>query len=165
MASKASSPVKRAFVTTFKIAVYAAILGLVALIVAVAVAMSELPTYGELIRRDDLGQTIRVRAADGSVLISSGPEFGNWLTYRQIPTVMKDAMIAVEDRRFRYHPGVDPVGILRGIKVSFQRDDKVRGVSTISQQLARNIFLSSSRSYGRKVREGILALALERRFS
>jgi penicillin-binding protein 1A len=151
--------------TTLKVLLYGSILGLVALVVAVAVAMSQLPSYGELIRRDDLGQTIRIRAADGSVLISSGPEFGKWLTYNQIPTVMTDAMIAVEDRRFRYHPGVDPVGVLRGIAVSFQKDDKVRGVSTISQQLARNIFLTSSRSYGRKVREGILALALERRFS
>jgi penicillin-binding protein 1A len=149
----------------FKILLYGSILGLIALVVAVAVAMSQLPSYGELIRRDDLGQTIRVRAADGSVLISSGPEFGKWLTFNQIPTVMTQAMIAVEDRRFHYHPGVDPVGVLRGIAVSFQKDDKVRGVSTISQQLARNIFLTSSRSYGRKVREGILALALERRFS
>ncbi|HEX8585888.1 MAG TPA: PBP1A family penicillin-binding protein [Allosphingosinicella sp.] len=159
------SPLKRGLIITFKTLLYGTILGLIALVVAVAVAMSELPSYGELVRRDNLGQTIRVRAADGSVLISSGPEFGNWLRYQQIPTVMKDAMIAVEDRRFRYHPGVDPVGIVRGIGVSFRRDDKVRGVSTITQQLARNIFLTSSRSYGRKVREGILALALERRFS
>jgi penicillin-binding protein 1A len=167
MAGNASprSPLKRGLLLAFKTLLYGSILGLIALVVAVAVAMSQLPSYQELIRRDDLGQTIRVRAADGSVLISSGPEFGKWLTYHQIPGVMKDAMIAVEDRRFRYHPGVDPVGILRGIKVSFQRDDKVRGVSTISQQLARNIFLTSSRSYGRKVREAILALALERRFS
>jgi penicillin-binding protein 1A len=167
MASDASqrSPLKRGLITSLKVILYGTILGLIALIVAVAVAMSQLPSYAELIRRDDLGQTIRVRAADGSVLISSGPEFGKWLTYQQIPSMMKNAMIAVEDRRFRYHPGVDPVGVLRGIKVSFQRSDKVRGVSTITQQLARNIFLTSSRSYGRKVREGILALALERRFS
>ena len=114
------SPLKRGLIITFKTLLYGTILGLIALVVAVAVAMSELPSYGELVRRDNLGQTIRVRAADGSVLISSGPEFGNWLRYQQIPTVMKDAMIAVEDRRFRYHPGVDPVGIVRGIGVSFR---------------------------------------------
>jgi penicillin-binding protein 1A len=148
-----------------KTALYGTLIGLVALVVAVAVAMSQLPSYQELIRRDDLGQTVRVRAADGSVLVSLGPSFGKWLSYNQIPTIMKDAMIAVEDRRFRYHPGVDPIGIARGVKVSLEREDKVRGVSTITQQLARNIFLTSSRSYGRKVREGILALALERRFT
>lgn len=167
MASVASPPssLRRTLITLFKIGLYGGLLGLVALIVAVGVAMSSLPSYQELVRRDDLGQTIRVRAADGSVLLSSGPSFGNWLRSDEIPQIMKDAMIAVEDRRFRWHPGVDPVGIARGIKVSFQRDDKVRGVSTITQQLARNIFLTNSRSYGRKLREGVLALALERRFS
>jgi penicillin-binding protein 1A len=167
MASDASprSPLKRWLIIGFKTAIYGSFLALIALVVAVAVAMSQLPTYQELVRRDDLGQTIRVRAADGGVLIQLGPEFGRWLTHRQIPTVMKDAMIAVEDRRFHYHPGVDPVGIARGIAVSFQREDRVRGVSTITQQLARNIFLTSKREYGRKLKEAILALALERRFS
>ena len=159
------SPLKRTLVTLLKVGLYGSLLGLIALVVAVAVAMSQLPSYQELVRRDNLGQMIRVRAADGSTLVSLGPSFGRWLSSDQIPDIMKKAMVAVEDRRFRYHPGVDPVGILRGIQVSFQRDDKVRGVSTISQQLARNIFLTSDRSYGRKVREGILALALERRFS
>ena len=156
---------KRTLITLLKIGLYSTIVGLVALVVAVGIAMSSLPSYQELVRRDDLGQMIRVRAADGSLLISLGPSFGEWLRYDQIPSVMTNAMIAVEDRRYRSHPGVDPVGILRGIQVSFQRDDKVRGVSTITQQLARNIFLTTQRSYGRKVREGILALALERRFS
>jgi penicillin-binding protein 1A len=167
MASDASprSPLKRWLIIGLKTALYGSFLALIALVVAVAVAMSQLPTYQELVRRDDLGQTIRVRAADGGVLIQLGPEFGRWLTYRQIPTVMKEAMIAVEDRRFRYHPGVDPIGILRGIAVSFQREDRVRGVSTITQQLARNIFLTSKREYGRKLKEAILALAIARRFS
>ena len=164
-APAAPSRFRRALITALKVVLYAGIMGLIALVVAVGVAMSSLPSYQELVRRDDLGQTVRVRAADGSALISLGPEFGRWLPHSQIPTVMKEAMIAVEDRRFRYHPGVDPVGIARGITVSFQREDKVRGVSTITQQLARNIFLTNKRSYGRKVREAILALALERRFS
>jgi penicillin-binding protein 1A len=168
MASEASTPrtpLRRGLIIGFKVALYGSLLAFVALLVAVGVAMSSLPSYNELIRRDDLGQMIRVRGADGSVLVSLGPSFGKWLRYEQIPDIMKNAMIAVEDRRFRYHPGVDPVGIARGIKVSFQKEDKVRGVSTITQQLARNIFLTSKRTYGRKLREGILALALERRFS
>src|SRR5688572_21029603 len=165
MASKASSPLRRALVTSFKVALYGGFVGLIALIVAVIIAMNSLPSYRELVRRDDLGQMIRVHSADGAVMVSLGPSFGEWLPYSQIPDVMKEAMIAVEDRRFRYHPGVDPIGIARGIKVSFERDDMVRGVSTIPQQLARNIFLTKDRSFGRKVREAILALALERRFS
>ncbi|HEY1144820.1 MAG TPA: biosynthetic peptidoglycan transglycosylase, partial [Allosphingosinicella sp.] len=127
--------------------------------------MSSLPSYGELIRRDDLGQMVRVRATDGSVLVSLGPSFGEWLRYDQIPDIMKEAMVAVEDRRFRSHPGVDPVGVARALKVRIERGTWVQGGSTITQQLARNIFLTNSRTFGRKVKEAILALALERRFT
>ena len=159
------SRLRRIIVTSFKIALYLLVVALVALGVAVSVAVSQLPTYPELIRRDDLGQMIRVRAADGSVIHSMGPSFGEWLRYDQIPPIMRDAMVAVEDRRFRSHPGVDPIGIGRGLWISLTDGGRVRGVSTITQQLARNIFLTNDRSFARKVREGILALALEWRFS
>ncbi len=165
MASTASSPLKRTLITTFKIGVYAGLVGLVALVVAVVVAMNSLPSYSELVRRDDLGQMIRVRAADGSTLVSLGPSFGEWVRYDEIPEVMKDAMLAVEDRRYHMHPGVDPIGLARAVKVRVQRGHWAQGGSTITQQLARNIFLTNSRTFGRKVREAILALALERRFS
>ena len=164
-ASPAPGRFKRIFFTTLKVGMYSALVALIALIVAVAVAMSQLPTYQELVRRDDLGQMIVVKAADGSTLVSLGPSFGEWLTYDQIPTVMKDAMIAVEDKRFRSHPGVDPIGIARAAYVRFQRGRWVQGGSTITQQLARNIVLTNTKTFGRKAREWVLALALERRFS
>lgn len=165
MATSPPSRVRRVLVTSFKVAVYSLLVATVALVVAVAVAVSQLPSYQELIRRDDLGQMVRVRAADGSVIMSMGPSFGEWLPHQRIPPIMREAMIAVEDRRFRSHPGVDPIGVARGIWVGVERGDRVRGVSTITQQLARNIFLDNSRSFGRKIREGILALALEWEFS
>jgi penicillin-binding protein 1A len=167
MASVASpqSRVRRTLITLLKIGLYGGLLALIALIVAVGVAMSSLPSYQELVRRDDLGQTIRVRAADGSILLSTGPSFGNWLRYEEIPDIMKKAMVAVEDKRFRSHPGVDPIGTARAFKVRVQKGRWTQGGSTITQQLARNIFLTNSRTFGRKVREGVLALALERRFS
>src|SRR3954452_14793471 len=90
---------------------YAAVLGVLALIVAVAVAAAYLPSYGELTKRSDLGQMIRVRAANGQVLLSIGPSFGQWLTYDRIPAEMRAAMISSGDRRFRSHIGVDPIGI------------------------------------------------------
>ena len=58
---------------------------------------------------------IRVRAANGQVLVSLGPSFGKWLPYDQIPPEMRAAMISTEDRRFRSHIGVDPIGIGRAI--------------------------------------------------
>jgi len=146
-------------------AAYAALLGLLALIIAVAVATAYLPSYSELTRRSDLGQMIRVRAANGAVLVSLGPSFGKWLPYEQIPPEMRAAMVSVEDKRFRRHLGIDPIGIARSIKVRFESGRWRQGGSTITQQLARNIFLTNSRTFGRKVKEGVLALALERKFS
>ncbi|MDB5693959.1 MAG: family penicillin-binding protein, partial [Alphaproteobacteria bacterium] len=167
MASDASlrSPFRRALITTFKVGLYGFIVGVIALAVAVGVAMTSLPSYQELVRRNDLGQMIRVHAADGSVLVSLGPSFGEWLSYDEIPPIMKDAMVAVEDKRFRHHIGVDPIGIARALQVRVTKGHWTQGGSTITQQLARNIFLTSNRNFGRKIREGILALALERRFT
>jgi penicillin-binding protein 1A len=151
--------------TAFKYVLAAAVLGLVGLAIAVGVAVSQLPDYEELTQRDNLGQMIRVRAADGTVLVSMGPNLGRWLAYDQIPPTMKSAMIAVEDKRFRGHIGVDPIGMARSFKVRIQAGSWRQGGSTITQQLARNIFLTNSRTFGRKVKEGVLALALERKFS
>ena len=138
---------------------------LLALGIAVAVAMASLPDYSTLSQRSDLGQMIRVRAADGTLLVSLGPSFGRWLDYEEIPGTMRSAMIAVEDRRFRSHPGVDPIGVARSFKVRYETGRWKQGGSTITQQLARNIFLTNSRTFGRKVKEAVLALALEGKFS
>jgi penicillin-binding protein 1A len=143
----------------------AAALGLVALIVAVGVAIVSLPDYDELAQRDDLGQMIRVLAANNEVLVTMGPSYGQWLPYDRIPTTMRAAMISVEDKRFRWHLGVDPIGMARSVKVRVQSGSWRQGGSTITQQLARNIFLTNSRTFGRKIKEGVLALALERKFS
>jgi penicillin-binding protein 1A len=144
---------------------YAALLALLALIVAVAVASAYLPSYSDLTKRSDLGQMIRVRAANGQVLVSLGPSFGRWLAYDQIPAEMRAAIISTEDRRFRSHVGVDPIGIARAIASAVVNSHRVSATSTITQQLARNIFLTNNRSFGRKIKEAILALALERKFS
>ncbi|MEA3043050.1 MAG: penicillin-binding protein [Sphingomonadales bacterium] len=167
MASAPAQPsrLRRWTVTSLKVFAYGLVVSLVALGVAVAVAVSQLPSYGELVRRDNLGQMIRVRAANGDVIQTMGPVFGEWLPYDRIPPVMRDAMVSVEDRRFRSHLGVDPIGIARGLWLGLTGGSRVRGVSTITQQLARNIFLTNERSYARKLREAILAFALEWRFS
>ena len=144
---------------------YAAILGLLALVVAVAVATAYLPSYGDLTKRSDLGQMVRVRAANGQVLLSLGPSFGRWLPYDQIPAEMRAAIISTEDRRFRSHLGVDPIGIARSVQVRLSSGHWLQGGSTITQQLARNIFLTNNRTFVRKIKEAILALALERKFS
>ncbi len=166
MANAASrSRLRRAIVGFLKVCLYVAVVGGVALGVAVAVAVNQLPSFVELQRRANLGQTVRVRADDGTIIQSMGPVFGQWLRYDEIPRTMRVALIATEDRRFRYHPGVDPIGIARALTVRLSRGHWAQGGSTITQQLARNIFLNNDFSFARKVREGILALALEWRFS
>ncbi|WP_081596617.1 transglycosylase domain-containing protein [Porphyrobacter sp. AAP82] len=142
-----------------------AVLGLVFLGFAVGFAASSLPDYATL-QATQPGQTILVRARDGRELVEIGPSFGEWMTYENIPETMTNAMIAVEDKRFRSHIGVDPVrltgALVEGITGSRER---LGGTSTITQQLARNLFLNNNRSLDRKAREAVLAMALEWKFS
>src|SRR5207247_530462 len=90
---------RRPFATAAKVLLYTGLVTLLALIVAVAVAVASLPSFGDLSKRSDLGQMIRVRSSNGTVLVSLGPSFGQWLRYDQIPPQMRAAMISVEDRR------------------------------------------------------------------
>jgi len=157
-------PWRRRFLLAVKIGLALGVLAFGALLIAVYVARSQLPSFEEL-KSSPNGQMIRIHAADGSLLVSLGPSYGEWLTYAAIPDVMRDATIAVEDRRFRSHPGIDPIGIARSVQVRLDRGRWVQGGSTITQQLARNVFLNNQKKFGRKFREWILALALERKFS
>ncbi|MBD8469699.1 transglycosylase domain-containing protein [Sphingomonas sp. CFBP 8765] len=162
--SRPRSSWRRRFVLLLKVLAGIAILAFGALVIAIYIARAQLPSF-ESLKSSPNGQMIRVHAADGSVIVSMGPSFGEWLSYGQIPAVMRDATVAVEDRRFRSHLGVDPVGIARSVKVRFDRGRWTQGGSTITQQLARNVFLNNQKKFGRKFREWILAFALERKFS
>ena len=140
---------------------------LIALVVAVYSARASLPSY-EALKSSPNGQMIRVRAADGTVIVSLGPSYGEWIAHDDIPAVMRDAMVAVEDRRFESHWGVDPIALVRIAKFAWDNygtDRRLQGASTITQQVARTIFLSNKYDIGRKFREMILALAMERKFS
>ena len=141
-----------------------ALLVVLSLAVAVGLAAQSLPSFKQL-KSSQIGQMIVVRARDGTELVSLGPSFGKWLPYSEIPTVMTDAMVSVEDRRYRSHIGIDPVGLARAGYMSLTKGQSLRATSTISQQLARNVFLNNSRTVSRKLREGILAMALEWKFS
>ena len=83
----------------------------------------------------------------------------------QIPPALRDAIIATEDRRFYSHWGVDPIGIARAVVQNYRRGRIVEGGSTITQQLAKVLFLTADKSLERKLKEAVLALELERRYS
>ena len=81
--------------------------------------------------------------------------------FEQISTHFKDAVVAVEDHRFYMHPGVDPIALTRAMYYNLRSEDGRQGGSTLTQQLARTLFLSNSRTYARKVKEAALAVMLE----
>jgi penicillin-binding protein 1A len=162
--SKERRPMGTWILRIIKAGVITALLGVMVLGIFVAIARGEIDSFEDL-KASPNGQMIRVRAADGTVIQSLGPSFGRWLDIDQLPSEMKDAMVAVEDRRFYIHPGVDPIGITRSLYVRAIDGRWTQGGSTITQQLARNIYLNSNKEFGRKIREVILALAMETKFS
>jgi 1A family penicillin-binding protein len=83
----------------------------------------------------------------------------------QIPPTLRDAIIATEDRRFYSHWGLDPIGIARAIVQNYRRGRIVEGGSTITQQLTKVLFLTADKSLERKLKEAVLSLELERRYS
>jgi penicillin-binding protein 1A len=106
-----------------------------------------------------------ILAADGSLLTTFGDLFGQPLTLQEMSPYLPKAVIATEDRRFYSHFGIDPIGLMRAAAADFSAGHVVQGGSTITQQLAKNLFLAPERSLARKVRETLLALWLEHRFT
>ena len=163
-AKAAPGRLRRWLVRIVKTGLVVGVMAVIALVVAVFVVRSSLPGFEDL-KSSPNGQMIRVLDVSGAELFSMGPSYGDWLDIEDIPPVMRDAMIAVEDRRYDSHFGVDPIGLARVAKVRWEQGRFTQGGSTITQQLARNVFLNNSRTFGRKAREMLLALAMERKFS
>jgi len=109
--------------------------------------------------------SVTILAADGSLLTTFGDLFGQPLTLREMSPYLPKAVIATEDRRFYSHFGIDPIGLLRAVNADLTAGHVVQGGSTITQQLAKNLFLTPERSLSRKIRETLLALWLEHRFT
>ena len=163
--SKLPSPLKK-WTKRFAIGgLVVGLLGAIFLAFAVGFAARSIPSFYQL-KASQTGQTILVRARDGSEIVEIGPSFGEWLEYEEIPENMRNAMVAVEDQRFDSHFGIDVWrtggAVIEGLTGARER---IGGTSTITQQLARNLFLNSNRTPDRKAREAILALALEWKFS
>ncbi len=109
--------------------------------------------------------SIVVKAENGQIIGGFGDIYGDYISFNEMPTSLVDAVIATEDRNFYHHFGVDPFGLLRAMFVDIRARHVVQGGSTITQQVAKNVFLTSERSFLRKIREMMLAIKLERRFS
>jgi penicillin-binding protein 1A len=103
--------------------------------------------------------------ADGQVLATYGDLYGGVVELREMPKWLPQAVIATEDRRFYDHFGIDVIGLARAAYVNLRAGRVVQGGSTITQQLAKNVFLTHDRTLKRKMQETLLALWLERRFT
>lgn len=108
---------------------------------------------------------IAILAQDGEVLVNRGDSGGPAIRLGELPGYLTKAFIAIEDRRFHAHWGVDPVGIGRAVVRNVTGQGGVQGGSTLTQQLAKNLFLTQERTMSRKMQEAILALWLEHRYS
>ncbi len=128
--------------------------------VALAVAYPNLPDISDLSDyRPKL--PMRVYSADGVVIGEFGEERRSLTPIKEIPQVMKDAVLAIEDARFFSHGGVDYLGVIRAGLANVGRA-KSQGASTITMQVARNVYLSAEKSYTRKIYEILLTFKLER---
>ncbi|HKF09786.1 MAG TPA: penicillin-binding protein 1A [Xanthobacteraceae bacterium] len=143
------------------------VLGLWALISAmglIAFAVSTLPPIQSL-EVPKRPPTIQIVGTDGRPLVMRGEMSGTDVPIKDLPPYLPKAFVAIEDRRFFSHSGIDPIGLVRAAAANVLRRGVSQGGSTITQQLAKNLFLTQERTLWRKMQELVLALWLERRFS
>jgi penicillin-binding protein 1A len=137
------------------------LIGLAALIAYFA---RDLPDTSALWRENDAPR-ITLLAADGSPIAAHGANAGAPVRLAELPVYVPQTVLAVEDRNFYHHFGANPVSLLRALIVNARSGAVVQGGSTITQQLAKNLFLTPERTLKRKIQELIFALWLERRFT
>ena len=141
-----------------------AVWGLIAVIGLVAYFAYDLPDVEKALaatRRP----TITLVAADGTHLLTVGDIHGLPVRLNELPPALPQAILATEDRRFYSHFGLDLIGLARATLANIKAGRIVQGGSTITQQVAKNVFLTQARTFRRKIQELLLALWLERKFS
>ena len=136
-------------------------LGILTISIFIAIVWNLTPDVTDISPQNrDFG--IRIYAGDGETLIGTfGDLTAEPLTAETIPQNLKDAVVSSEDRRFYWHPGLDPIGLARAIYTNLRNGRMTQGGSTITQQFAKLRYLSSERTLWRKAREAVIALKLE----
>lgn len=116
----------------------------------------------------DRPANIRIVASDGRLISNRGKMGGEAVAIHELPHYVPNAVIAIEDRRFYDHPGFDPIGILGAMRINVTEGRMPlsgHGGSTITQQVAKNLFLTPDQNYGRKIQEVLLSVWLEQNYS
>ena len=143
---------------------HAALWGGLAVIAFVAFEATRLPPMSAL-EIPPRPPSVTLVGVDGTRFATRGDGAGAKVELRHLPDYVPQAFVAIEDQRFRSHFGIDPIGLLRAVYENTTAGQVVQGGSTITQQLAKNLFLTPERSLERKVQEAILALWLEWKFT
>lgn len=154
---------KRKYHPAFKWLLRLLILGIILFLMILAWVAPSLPSLDKAFNHSR-NAVIHVLDHEGKTIYSQNAGWGEPLHVDEIPKYMSDALISIEDKRFRYHFGIDPYGLSRAIYRNI-RYNKREGGSTITQQLAKNIFLTPERTIKRKAQEAILSLWLEWKFT
>jgi len=143
-----------------------ALVGVAAAAMLISYYSKDLPDHAQLEKYEPPVMT-RIHAADGSLLAEYAKERRLYLPIQAMPTLLKNAFLAAEDKNFYKHGGVDPEGVARAVMSNLRRSagGRQQGASTITQQVAKNFFLTSEQSYERKIREMLVAFRLESTFS
>src|SRR6201996_1657825 len=126
--------------------------------------LSDLPDTTKLMVAGS-SHDVTVLDVRGRLIARRGLTQGERIDVSRLPPYVPNAFIAIEDRRFRSHLGLDPIGLVRAAYENMQAGHVRQGGSTLTQQLAKNLFLSPSRTFERKMQEAMLALYLESRYS
>ncbi len=156
---------RRTPLNLYRLLYWGAVLGLWAAIAIVGVVIyvgAHLPPIQSL-EIPKRPPTIQIVGLDGTVLATRGEMAGSNVSLKDLPPYLPKAFIAIEDRRFYSHYGVDPLGILRAAVTNILHRGVSQGGSTLTQQLAKNLFLTQERTIQRKLQEVELALWLERK--
>ena len=136
------------------------ILGCVAVGVVYVQLKSDLPDV-ETLKTVELQQPMQIYTSDGKLIGEVGEQRRIPVKLNDVPQKLIDAVLATEDSRFYEHHGLDPIGIGRAVMVAISKGGASQGASTITQQLARNFFLTPEKSLIRKAKEAILAIEIE----
>lgn len=157
-------PPKRTWLKVLRWLATVAVWGMVALAGLLAFYAVDLPDV-DAAAKATRRPVVAVRAADGATLATTGDLYGRPVRLDELPAALPQAIMATEDRRFYSHFGLDLIGLARAFVANVRAGRVVQGGSTITQQVAKNLFLTHERSLKRKVQELMLALWLEHKFT
>ncbi|MFC3050304.1 transglycosylase domain-containing protein [Kordiimonas pumila] len=143
----------------------AAVWGFIAGVVLLGYLSLDLPDLDNPPQPGATDIAVIVKAANGATLVRNGPTYGQWISYSEVPDSLIQAFLAVEDRHFYAHSGIDIRGLGRAVLSNLKAGNVRAGGSTITQQLAKNLFLSNERTLKRKAQELLLAFWLEQKFT